>query len=307
MNSSYSVSPSSLQGMITEFKRGREIVKNILDTGGEGWAKLFEPSDFFIKYSHYISCNIIGDAEDGGATLRGWLGFVESRIRKLPSYLGNDETLASIQLFPTVYRLSKTPQTYTYFIGFNLNLNKLGNKKMIRLDDGVARFWSNDLRKYSGSQNDSLDFTVDYFRGGYLPREVFVSVGGVERAKGLRAEYAEAVRLKRHAVGADGSAAAPSTATRESLLNGKADGNMSSSKALGESSTTGDNGEGSVLRTLGKRKLSLGEGDLETEGFLEAIEALPKLRPPTKHWKKAHDTYRVPIVTAWNLLESTNK
>ena len=44
------------------------------------WAELFRPSDMFVKFPAYLVVIITGKDEDA---LRGWCGFIESRLRKL--------------------------------------------------------------------------------------------------------------------------------------------------------------------------------------------------------------------------------
>lgn len=195
MNSSYSVSSTSLAVMVAEFKRGRDVVRAVLESGGQGWDRLFKPSEFFVKYAHYLACNIVCATESGNdEAARAWRGFVESRLRKFPSYLSADDSLTCIHLHSVVFQLKEHPHTHTYFIGFNVNHSKLRGSKTIHLDETINRFWNSDLRKFNGEQ---MDFTVEHLKWGYLPREVFESVGGVEAAKAMRAELAEAVRSER--------------------------------------------------------------------------------------------------------------
>jgi poly(A) polymerase len=55
MNSSYNVSRHTFQVMKDELARGLDIVTGITDIRPKyDWDKLFEPSDFFIKYNHYL-------------------------------------------------------------------------------------------------------------------------------------------------------------------------------------------------------------------------------------------------------------
>jgi len=76
MNSSLSVSRQTLQILHEEFCRGHLIVdklykdhqrRNVLDedmvASGEIWRELFDPSDFFIGYPHYLSLCIVGPTQ----------------------------------------------------------------------------------------------------------------------------------------------------------------------------------------------------------------------------------------------------
>jgi len=49
MNSTYNVSPSTLDQMKTEFERGKNITLKIETNDGAKWEELFEDSDFFFK------------------------------------------------------------------------------------------------------------------------------------------------------------------------------------------------------------------------------------------------------------------
>ncbi len=63
MNSSVSVSSHSLAAIKEEFVRGDEICCKAIDAAGNGqwdtvdaaYVSLMEPSDFFIKYPHYVA------------------------------------------------------------------------------------------------------------------------------------------------------------------------------------------------------------------------------------------------------------
>ena len=285
MNSSYSVSMSSLQVMINEFKRGREVVKSILDQGGKNWGQLFEPSDFFVRYTHYVSCSIIGSGDD--APTRSWLGYVESRLRKFPTYLAMDESLVAVHLHPMVFRLSKAPKAYTYFIGFNVDATKIrGGAKAVHLDDAISRFWNMDLRKYSGEHSDELDFTVEHYKWGQLPRDLFTSVGGVEAAKKLRAELAKRVQV-----------AKTQTASTPSAVSDPA---RSKHDADSASNVGGVTDPVNVSR---KRKLSFEEAKQGISQTIESAEhTLPRLVAPRLVRKDPN--YSVPVIVAWNVLES---
>ncbi|CAM9841267.1 unnamed protein product, partial [Phaeothamnion confervicola] len=80
MNSMYAANWYTLTIMREEFERGWEICQKIEDSGGKGWEELFEPSDFFARYSHYLAVDIIASSEN---EFRAWKGFVSSRLRKL--------------------------------------------------------------------------------------------------------------------------------------------------------------------------------------------------------------------------------
>eukprot|EP00246_Nothoceros_aenigmaticus_P005177 TRINITY_DN17058_c0_g1_i1.p1 TRINITY_DN17058_c0_g1~~TRINITY_DN17058_c0_g1_i1.p1 ORF type:complete len:575 (+),score=84.32 TRINITY_DN17058_c0_g1_i1:95-1819(+) len=79
MNSSYSVSSSTLRVMLEEFQRGKDVCEDLELTKAE-WKTLFEPCPFFDVYRNYLQIDIMADNEDD---LRPWKGWVESRLRQL--------------------------------------------------------------------------------------------------------------------------------------------------------------------------------------------------------------------------------
>lgn len=189
MNSSFSVSRATLDILTKEIERGKLITRRIAATGGKNWDELFEPTDFFVRYSYYLACNIIGNSEFP-AESRSWEGFVQSRVRKMSLYMQEQLPVAPIHFHPAKFSSSKYEVSITYFIGFNINTNAIrrDSDKTIRVDDVVARFW-NDLKRYSGAKVDGLTFTADCIAWNKLPKEVFESIGGVAAAKTLRKKY----------------------------------------------------------------------------------------------------------------------
>ena len=141
MNSSYNVSLHTLEVMKQEFKRGYELTQVIIrEKGGEGWHRLFEPSDFFVKYSHYLQCHIVGNGENPES--RSWIGFVESRLRRFIPFLETLPLKMPIQLHPVMSKTQKSNFSVCYFIGFNLDMEAIAAMpdKNIRINDCVYRF-----------------------------------------------------------------------------------------------------------------------------------------------------------------------
>ena len=186
MNSSFSVSRGSLDIISKEIERGFRITKHIVASGGKNWGELFEPTDFFVKYTYYLACNIIGNPKYPEES-RSWEGFVQSRVRKLNQYMQEQLPVAPIQLHPAKFSSCKHELSITYFVGFDIKTSAIRRDadKTIRVDDVVARFW-NDLRRYTGAKVDGLTFTADCIPWNKLPREVFTTIGGVSVAKEAR-------------------------------------------------------------------------------------------------------------------------
>ena len=184
-NSSYTVSEYTLEIMKGEFSRGHEVLKSVFsDKPTEPVDKLFEPSDFFIKYNHYLRCNLIGvnDLEDDDETSRGWISYCESRLRHLLAYIGS-LPIYPIHFYPVK---SKARTSLCYFIGFNVT----NPDRELRFDRVIGQFRDGLISKYSGEKVEGLDFTVDHYTWSMLYKQlpaIFEVYGGKAEAKRLRA------------------------------------------------------------------------------------------------------------------------
>ncbi|KAI9490734.1 Poly(A) polymerase central domain-containing protein [Zychaea mexicana] len=79
MCATHNVTDSTRAIMIKEFKRGADVVDRIM-VGSGSWTDLFDKSDFFHAYKHYLQ--VIASSKSPRAQLE-WSGLVESRIRQL--------------------------------------------------------------------------------------------------------------------------------------------------------------------------------------------------------------------------------
>jgi poly(A) polymerase len=142
MNSSYSVNKHTFEVMQSEIAKGYELMETIVKQKGACWERLFEGSDFFIKYSHYLACHVVGTGQNSDS--RSWIGFVESRIRRIVQYpyLENLPLKYPIQLYPVVSKTQKSDYSICYFVGFNLDvaqISQMGDKN-VHIDDVIFRF-----------------------------------------------------------------------------------------------------------------------------------------------------------------------
>mmetsp|Transcript_10883 Transcript_10883/g.33373 ORF Transcript_10883/g.33373 Transcript_10883/m.33373 type:complete len:627 (-) Transcript_10883:410-2290(-) len=185
MNSTHNVMNSTLRVMKEEIKRGKDIVNNILDQFLSGqqdksadangvrvnpWQKLFDPTDFFDRYSYYLSVDIVAaDTE----SQKKWKGFVEAKIRHLIHKL---ENLPHTQVHPHPQDFTNKPTFKegcgnTFFIGFKFEVpDKTKNKdkdkpdpsptgSRVRLTDPVHDWHYNHLHDWALK---SPDMEVDY-------------------------------------------------------------------------------------------------------------------------------------------------
>jgi poly(A) polymerase len=146
MNSAFNVNLHSFLVLQNEISHGYDICESILKKNAwqdtNNWKKLFDPSDFFVRYPHYLACHIVGTGDNPES--RSWMGFVESRIRRFiqPPFLQTLPLLAPIHLHPVVSKTAKSANSICYFVGFHIDydlISKFGDNN-IHIDECVARF-----------------------------------------------------------------------------------------------------------------------------------------------------------------------
>ncbi|GMF17773.1 unnamed protein product [Phytophthora lilii] len=73
-----------------------------IQTAGDGsaWDKLFQPSNFFIRYSSYMVFNFQADSE---SSMHKWGKFVQSRLRKLVDNLHHMSPVSRVHAFPRYF------------------------------------------------------------------------------------------------------------------------------------------------------------------------------------------------------------
>ncbi|KAK0058543.1 poly(A) polymerase type 3 [Biomphalaria pfeifferi] len=98
-NSTYNVTQSTRTIIMDEFLEGLNVVTLIYE-GREEWARLFERSDFFHKYKHYIVVKASAEEEDHYLE---WKGYVESKIRLLVGNLERNPNIKLAHIMPTSY------------------------------------------------------------------------------------------------------------------------------------------------------------------------------------------------------------
>ena len=200
MNSTLSVSRQTLQIMTEEFSRGHEILdklwKQHQQKGGTeddaelDWSELFRPSDFFIAYPYYLSLCIVGPTQTDA---QAWVGFVESRLRKLVSdLLGRSLPLSKIQLWPkkieaciadrsSLLTMGQRKNSCTYMVGFHVDkLRMRGSQLNVELQMSHFREW--ELSRFQPLV-PGMDVLVKSFSCKALPRICFeIYDGGKDAA-----------------------------------------------------------------------------------------------------------------------------
>jgi hypothetical protein len=201
MNSTMAVSRQTLQIMHEEFCRGHEIVDRLwkqhqanstssASSSPLDWKELFRPSDFFIAYPYYLSLCIVGPTQTDA---QAWVGFVESRLRKLVSdMLGRSLPLSKIQLWPkkieaciadrsSLLTLGQRRNSVTYMVGFQVDkLRMRGTQLNIELQMSHFRDW--ELSRFQPLVT-GMDILVKTFTCKNLPTICFeMYEGGKEGA-----------------------------------------------------------------------------------------------------------------------------
>lgn len=145
MNSSYNVSLSTFNLMKEEITRGSTVSLDI-ELGKLKWDDLFEESDFFKKFKHYIQLLVISNKLE---THSSWKGFVESRIRSLIQFLEKTPNVVSAPPYPDAFyevvtEGEQTKYQSSFFFGLviadksTVPLNS--DKRSINLTDAVDEF-----------------------------------------------------------------------------------------------------------------------------------------------------------------------
>ncbi|XP_067943275.1 poly(A) polymerase type 3-like [Watersipora subatra] len=177
-NSTFNVTRSTLDVMISEFKEGVATMEKILSNKCN-WITLFEPSKFFLNYKHYVILIAKVDTEESYIK---WQGLVESKIRLLIQAL--EIKAARAHVYPKSFG-PLTPDEGRYvtkwFIGLTFGE---GKNQCINLTQDIQGF-SNQV--YNQSQRQQI-----------IQPDMFLDAKHVKR-KGLPSflpeDLAEQVRL----------------------------------------------------------------------------------------------------------------
>ncbi|XP_059174336.1 poly(A) polymerase type 3-like [Physella acuta] len=132
-NSTKNVSQSTRTIIMDEFSEGLNVVTHIYE-GREEWSRLFERSDFFHKYKHYIVVKASAEEEDHYLE---WKGYVESKIRLLVGNLERNPNIKLAHIMPTSYGpINESEGQYMckWFIGLVFGLVNQGPQPGANVD-----------------------------------------------------------------------------------------------------------------------------------------------------------------------------
>lgn len=128
MNSSHAVTLASLNILINMLREGNGVIKDIKAKKLQ-WRDFFKKIDFFGMYRIFIEIDVVGTVLE---EFRLWLGFVESKIRKLTNnfeWQKIDETrnyvdILDFHLFPQCYFKQDKEYAFSRAFFYGLKLKK---------------------------------------------------------------------------------------------------------------------------------------------------------------------------------------
>eukprot|EP00605_Chrysophyceae_sp_TOSAG23-4_P001204 GSChrysophyteH1.ASY1.ANO1.1313.1 assembled CDS len=316
MNSSMSVNENTRQVMEREFQLGWDVCRDIVK-GNATWDKLFEPSDFFIRYNHYLSLNIVGTGDN--LESRSWMGFVESYIRGFPQYLRVLPVENPIHLYPVQSKTAKSANSVCYFVGFNVDRTRFKPDKPLNIEAAASRFQDFLVNRYEGRNGalaPGLDFFVDYHAWKKLPKGVFDPLGGRDAAKEKRklAKYGKYANTeepggsKNETAGdqdGEGTSDKEVAVDNEETAPEAADTEAAAEEAATVEDTASAQVEDETLRSQRKRKLESGEMDFIADHGYTSRRPLPSstIHSDLPVWKSDQVTgaYAHPKEVIWQI------
>jgi len=185
-NSSFNVTKSTLGMMKIEFDRAEMMCKKLQNGELPNWDRLFDRTDFFVRYDLYLKVELAGADEK---ELKDWKGFVESRLRKLVELLEWTKTplsrpngiLSNIVPYPKDFKSPDKEHTCVYFIGFVVDKQKIKDGE---LPIDVDHFCEHEVGWYT-KRTEEMTINCEVTKWKDLPSVVH-EPEGVEKAKALR-------------------------------------------------------------------------------------------------------------------------
>ncbi|KAK3092703.1 hypothetical protein FSP39_006186 [Pinctada imbricata] len=138
-NSTFNVTLSTRTIMTEELKLGLEITTKVFE-GQEDLSKLFEPSNFFHKYKHYIVLSASAEEE---THFLEWKGYIESKIRILVGNLERNPCIKIAHVNPTPLGpldASEGKFLNKWFIGLTFNKAENSTNQNVDLTYDIQSF-----------------------------------------------------------------------------------------------------------------------------------------------------------------------
>lgn len=184
-NSTHNINQCTKDILLTCFKEGYQIVKDILEKDElisdsnelfytDQWKGLFKEFNFFEKYNHFLEVNVVGKDEKDYAS---WKGFIEAKIRLTSKYFEEFYKMYSIRIHYWPHFYNSTIKTRyalscTMYIGMKV-LEKYDEK--IDLTFPIWNFineiddtWEKNNPK---RQSDELNLIIVYRKKSKMAKE----------------------------------------------------------------------------------------------------------------------------------------
>ncbi|TMW67486.1 hypothetical protein Poli38472_011106 [Pythium oligandrum] len=200
VNSSVNVNVSTLRILQEELERGKYIMDDMLAKGLSSpavWQKLFAPSEFLVRYDHYLVIELRANSDD---EMSEWSNYVSSRTRKLVETLEHTSPIQSVHPYPDLIKRQTDSGDCTsghYFIGYTVDplatrstpaTGVQGDRDIAATCvTSAARYFSATELETFEERKEGMTATITYARWQDLPEEVFPS--GRTVAAGERARY----------------------------------------------------------------------------------------------------------------------
>lgn len=225
MNSTANVSRNTLDVMVYEMNVAHEKVRQCLGAGGEGWASVFEPTDFAVSHEKYLVCDTYVrnlPEHEAPRLLQSWTGYVDSRLRSFVEKLEYGLPLVNLRLLPKKLPLlaakaqadAQGGEGQAYLVGFGVDRSRLQGTE-IHVTNKVEEFKE---EMYNGAirngllnetvTRDQLRLRVSQFQSwSELPDVAFELLGGRDAAALARKRVRKAKREARAREKAEAAAA----------------------------------------------------------------------------------------------------
>ncbi|KDO33770.1 hypothetical protein SPRG_01650 [Saprolegnia parasitica CBS 223.65] len=179
MNSAANVTFSTLRVLKEEFTRAKLILDDMqlkVLTSPLAWTQLFAPSDFAVRYDHYVQLRL-----RGASGFVAYSSFVASRLRRLVDILQHTATILTVHPFPTLLQPSSCEGSY--FVGFEMQHDANSGAASSLVAPVIKYFLATEMHKMP------FDGAVDiaYVPWSELPDGIFPH--GKDWAAGDRAKY----------------------------------------------------------------------------------------------------------------------
>ena len=180
-NSTHNINQCTKDVILTAFKAGYELVKEILDKDEspndddeDNWKKLFKEFCFFDKYNHYLEVNVVGKDEKDYAS---WKGFIEAKIRLTSKYFEEFYKMYSIRIHYWPYFYNSTIKT-TYALNSTMYIGMKVLEKYDEKIDLTFPIWNfiNEIddtweKNNPKRQSDELNLIIVYRKKSKMAKE----------------------------------------------------------------------------------------------------------------------------------------